>query len=74
MEQVSNVNDANGTSVKRGDLVTTLSDHTTSKVVEVASDLDTGFVRLKPVSYSVGKGVWHASDHVLLLRASKAAT
>ena len=69
MKNVTSLHDANGKSLKRGDLVTTLTDHVTSKVVELASDLDTGFVRLKPVSYSVGKGVWHAADHVLFLRS-----
>lgn len=69
MKKVTSLHDANGNAIKRGDLVTTLTDHVTSKIVELASDLDTGFVRLKPVTYSVGKGVWHASDHVLFLRS-----
>jgi hypothetical protein len=68
MKKVASLLDANGKDITRGDLVTTLTDHVTSKIVELASDLDTGFVRLKPVSYSVGKGVWHAADHVLFLR------
>ncbi|MFG0250866.1 MAG: hypothetical protein ACF8OB_18415 [Phycisphaeraceae bacterium JB051] len=68
MKKVTSLQDANGKDLTRGDLVTTLTDHVTSKVVELASDLDTGFVRLKPVSYSVGKGTWHAADHVLFLR------
>ncbi|HAI10966.1 MAG TPA: hypothetical protein DCM28_04635 [Phycisphaerales bacterium] len=69
MKTVTTLNDANGKSLKRGDMVTTLTDQVTSKIVELASDMDTGFVRLKPVSYSVGKGVWHASEHVLFLRS-----
>lgn len=69
MKQVTTLHDANGTDIKRGDLVTTLNDHITSKIVDLSSDLDTGFVRLKPVSYSVGKGVWHAAEHVLFLRS-----
>ena len=71
MEEINNAPDANGTDIKRGDIVTTLNDHTSSRIVDVACDLETYFVRLKPINYSVGKGVWHAAEHVLLLRAAK---
>ncbi len=73
MKQVKRVCDANGQKVYRGDMVTSLNDHVTSKIMDMCRDieLETEFVRLRPQHQSMGKGIWHAAEHVLRLRAGR---
>lgn len=71
MRKTSQVLDVDGKPVRKGDTVTTLNDRMNAKVVDMGVDLDTMFVRLRPVHQSVGQGIWHAADQVQRIALAK---
>ncbi len=71
MKSMEAAMDQGGQTVMVGDLVRILSDNVTAKVHEIAEDFGTHFVRLRPAHQSRGKGVWHAAEHVALLKRER---
>lgn len=72
MQKVDTANDYRGRPITTGDTVAILSDNTSARVAEVATEGDQAFVRLRPLHQPYGKGVWHAADAVVWLSTRKA--
>lgn len=71
MRKVDCTTDVNGQEVHKGDTVTTISGDLTAKVYDIAVDMETAFVRLRPVHQPYQAGIWHAAEQVLRLKAGK---
>ena len=59
--------DVNGSSIEKGDTVTTITGSLTARVCNISIEFDTSFVQLRPLHLPSAKAVWHAADHVLRL-------
>jgi hypothetical protein len=70
MQKIDTAKDFSGRPLHRGDTVVTLSDRSTAKISDIASEGEALFVRLRPIYQSYGKGVWHAADHVSWLSSA----
>jgi hypothetical protein len=64
-------NDYQGRELVKGDTVAVLSDNSSARVADIATDGDQAFVRLRPLHQPYSKGVWHAADQVVWLSGSK---
>jgi len=64
-------NDVAGHDLKVGDTITSLSGDVTGRISDICMDLETTFVRVRPMHMSSGRGIWHASDQVLWLSRPK---
>lgn len=71
MRKTEQASDYQGRELAKGDTVALLSDNSSARISDIATDGDQEFVCLRPLHQPYGKGVWHAADRVVWLAASK---
>ena len=60
--------DANGSKLRKGDVVAPLRGDLRGKICDLRRELGTAFVRIRPAHRPYDRGVWYAADHVQLLQ------
>ena len=69
--RIETARDIAGYEIRKGDTVSTVNDHVTARVCDLALEGGTAFVRIRPLHQPYARGLWYAAEQVLLLTTAR---